>query len=520
MSIVKQNVEKAANRKIAAGTILGYAALIVSILSGLFFTPWIKRTIGNEMYGIYTLAQSIMNLFLMDFGLSTSMNAYLSKYRAEGNIRDESRFLSATLKIYLFLDLLMFIIFTALYFLIEHIYSGLTPEEIPILKNVFLILIGVCLLTFPSSVFRGVLQAYEEFGPLKGIEICNKCAYIALTACSLFLNWGIYGVVGAYAASSLVNAALIYLFERYKLKKRISFRERTTWQEVKSIISFSFYGFVASIASRLIFTVVPSILGIVSDSVNISVFGICSTLEGYVYGFGSMMSGFFLPKIARLLAGTAEEDFGDKLTDLGIKVGKIQLSFVLLIFVGFIAIGSDFVDLWLDFDPAYAPVYAGTILLIVYELINVPQVVFTNAVFLKRDFLKPYSLCNLLLSLVNVVLVFIFGYLFGAFGSCIAICVSHAAELIVFNILFKKYLKVSLYRFFKDTYIGFIPAAVCSLTGAILFHLFLPFGAFANILIGGFSTVAIYVSLVWIGFGKKETITFLTRIRNRLFRRE
>ena len=156
MSIVKQNVEKAANRKIAAGTILGYAALTVSILSGLFFTPWIKRTIGNEMYGIYTLAQSIMNLFLMDFGLSTSMNAYLSKYRAEGNIRDESRFLSATLKIYLFLDLLMFIIFTALYFLIEHIYSGLTPEEIPILKSV--------LLSPPLDKLVITPFAKEEFG--------------------------------------------------------------------------------------------------------------------------------------------------------------------------------------------------------------------------------------------------------------------------------------------------------------------------------------------------------------------
>ena len=66
------DVEKQSTKKIALGTVLGYLALLLSIASGLLFTPLIKRNLGTSMYGIYTLALSIINLFLVDFGLSTS----------------------------------------------------------------------------------------------------------------------------------------------------------------------------------------------------------------------------------------------------------------------------------------------------------------------------------------------------------------------------------------------------------------------------------------------------------------
>ena len=217
-----ESVEKTSNRKIAAGTILGYIALALSVLSSLFFTPWIKESIGNSMYGIYTLALSVINLFLIDFGLGNSINAYVSKYRANGDIKNEDRFLAATLKIYLLLDFVILLIFVIVYFLIDFIYAGLTIDEKIVLKNVFIILAGFSCLTFPSSLFNGILKAYEEFGWIKCIEMINKLAYIGLTAASLALNLGLYAVIGSYAISSLVNALLLFTFVRFKVKKRIS----------------------------------------------------------------------------------------------------------------------------------------------------------------------------------------------------------------------------------------------------------------------------------------------------------
>ena len=355
-----QAVEKQSNKKIAAGTILGYFGLGLSIISGLFFTPWIKENIGNSMYGLYTLGQSVINLFLLDFGLSNSVNAYLSKYRAEGNIDDENHFLTTALKMYLFIDLVLLIVFVVVYFLIEYIYAGLTAEEIPILKNVFIILAGLSLLTFPSSLYSGILKAYEEFGWIKIIEIANKVVYIVLTSISLMLNLGIYAVIFSYAFSSFINAFVLLLFARYKLKKKILLAPKTTWQDIRQVASFSAYSFVSSIAARLVFTIAPSVLGIVSDSTNIAVFGTCSSLEGYVYSFSSVMSGFFMPKIKRIAPSQDDPSYGVKLNELAIKVGRIQVSFVLLVIIGFVAVGNDMLDVAEFVDQFYGPLLPYT----------------------------------------------------------------------------------------------------------------------------------------------------------------
>lgn len=504
-----QAVEKRSNKKIAIGTILGYVALGLSVISGLFFTPWIKENVGNSMYGIYTLGQSVINLFLLDFGLSNSINAYLSKYRAEGKIDDESRFLTTTLKMYLFIDFLLLLVFVGVYFLIEYIYTGLTVEEIPVLKNVFIILAGFSLLTFPSSLYNGILKAYEEFGWIKIIEIGNKLVYVGLTAVSLGLNLGIYAVIFSYAFSSFINAAALFLFARFKLKKKILLRPRTTWHDVKQVASFSAYSFLSSIASRLIFTIAPSVLGIVSDSTNIAVFGTCSSLEGYVYSFSSVMSGFFMPKIKRIDSSQDNSQYSERLNRLAVKVGRIQVAFVLLIFIGFVAVGSDFIDIWMRHDPVYSSAYLGTILIIFYQIINVGQTIFITAMNSNKKLIKSYSIVSIVCAAINVGFLFLFGYILGSLGACLAICITHCLELIGLNLLYRKYLKVNLLLFFKETYLRFLPAVLVSVVAALLFHFFLPFTPIINILIGGVSTVFIYLSLFWVGLGVKDKKAFL-----------
>lgn len=512
-----KSIETLSNKKIAAGTVLGYVALLLSIVSGLFFTPWIKENVGNSMYGVYTLAQSVINLFLLDFGLSNSTNAYISKFRAEGKIEDENRFLTTTIKMYLFIDFLLLLVFTGVYFLIEYIYKGLTIQEISVLKNVFIILAGFSLLTFPSSLYTGILKAYEEFGWIKFIEIANKITYIGLTAASLLLNLGIYAVILSYAFSSFVNAFALYLFARLKLKKKIHLLPKTSWSDVKKVASFSVYSFISSAASRLIFAVAPSVLGIVSDSTNIAVFGACSSLEGYVYSFSSVMSGFFMPKIKRLAPKKENSEYSHRLQVLACRVGRIQVAFVLLIIIGFVAVGSDFIDVWMRDDPVYSTAYLGTILLILYQVVNVGETIFVTAMNSEKDYVKVYSLVSLACSVVNVGLLFAFGHYFGSLGACAAIFITHCLELIGMNFLYRKYLRVRLSAFFKETYLGFLPATIISLLVAVLSHYFLPFAPAVNIILGGISTTLIYLSLFWLGFGVEDTKKFLLLIRKKAF---
>ena len=78
------------SRQIKWGAVLSYISIAANIISGLLYTPWMVETIGESQYGLYTLANSVITLFLLDFGLSSATGRYLSKYNAEGDRKARS----------------------------------------------------------------------------------------------------------------------------------------------------------------------------------------------------------------------------------------------------------------------------------------------------------------------------------------------------------------------------------------------------------------------------------------------
>lgn len=60
------------NIQIKVGGILSYVSIFINILAGLIYTPWMIQEIGPSQYGLFTLANSLISLFLIDFGLSSA----------------------------------------------------------------------------------------------------------------------------------------------------------------------------------------------------------------------------------------------------------------------------------------------------------------------------------------------------------------------------------------------------------------------------------------------------------------
>ena len=54
-------------KQIKIGAILSYVAIFINILSALIYTPWMLSHIGDSDYGLFTLAHSVITLFLLDF---------------------------------------------------------------------------------------------------------------------------------------------------------------------------------------------------------------------------------------------------------------------------------------------------------------------------------------------------------------------------------------------------------------------------------------------------------------------
>ena len=71
-------------KQVKIGAIFSYMAIFINIVSALIYTPWMLSHIGESDYGLFTLAHSLINLFLLDFGISAAVTRFISKYKAEG----------------------------------------------------------------------------------------------------------------------------------------------------------------------------------------------------------------------------------------------------------------------------------------------------------------------------------------------------------------------------------------------------------------------------------------------------
>ena len=83
------------------GALLSYFTMAFNIVAGLIYVPWMVAKIGQADYGLYTLANSLIAIFMLDFGLGSAVSRYIAKYRAEGRIEDIRNIMGIIYKLYI-----------------------------------------------------------------------------------------------------------------------------------------------------------------------------------------------------------------------------------------------------------------------------------------------------------------------------------------------------------------------------------------------------------------------------------
>lgn len=315
------------NNQIKLGALLSYFSIAVNVIAGLFYTPWMINSIGRENFGLYTLAMSVIGLFLFDFGLSSAVTRFIAKYLAEGRVEKANQCLGLVYRLYFGIDVFLFIVLIAVFFFIPRIYQELTFDEIERFKIIYVIAAFYSVLSFPFIPVNGVLTAHEKFVQLKLCDVTHKIIIVGTMSVCLLLGYGLYALVLVNVFAGLITIVLKLYCIKYFTPQEINWNY---WNkiELKEIASYSSWVTIASLAQRCIFNIAPSILGVLSGSVAIAILGIAITLEGYTYTFANALNGLFLPKVSRIVA-----DDGD-LLPLMIKVGRIQILIIsLIIFV-------------------------------------------------------------------------------------------------------------------------------------------------------------------------------------------
>lgn len=424
---------------------MSYCAIAFNILAGLLYTPWMIATLGDDQYGLYTLAVSVINLFLMDFGISSAVTKFLSNFYAEGKQEAANVFMGIVYKIFLIISAIIAVVLTVFYFFIDAAYANLTPDELVVFKQLFIIVAAYSVISFPFTTFTGVLTANERFIELKACDFLQKVTSVALIIVFLLLGKGVYALVLVQAFTNLLFLSAKYIFIRRNTKQRA---KMGAWDKTmaKSLFGYSVWTTVMSIAQRCIFNIMPSLIAAMIGSEEVTLFSLASTLEGYVYTLANAINGMLMPRVSKILN---KKDADEQLTGLMTRIGKFQVCLVGLIFVGFVCLGEDFVGEWLG--RGYGIVYWGAVLLIFPSVLSMPQQIANNALLLK-DIVREQALIYTGMAGINVVLSLLLLPRIGIIGASLSVCVAYIFCFVCKNILYHKRLSIKLGRFYAEVY--------------------------------------------------------------------
>ncbi len=434
------------SKELKVGAIIAYLTIAINIISGLLYTPWIVKQIGDSDYGLYTLANSLINLFLFDFGLSAATARFVSKYLAEGRQDKVDRILGVIYKLYFIIDAVICVVLVFISIFLEKIYTNLTPEEIVRFRVVFIISAVFALVNFPCVTFTGILNAYEKFIALKIADALYRIFSVIITIVALLCGGGLYALV----LVQVIVGLLVLLFKFYIIKTKTAIKINFAYKEkglYGELFGFSLWITISTLAQRLVFGITPSIMGVVSNTSAIAVFGIVATMENYIHLITTALNGMFMPRISRIFA---EENYTAKLNNLIVKVGRFQFIIHGLIVTGFLLVGKDFVYLWLG--KSYGAAYYGILLVTAPNLFYYSLQIANTAMMIKNH-VKIQAITNVAVGVLNVVLAFIWSRNYGVIGACMSIFTVYVIRNVGYIIAYRKFLKMDITKVFKECYL-------------------------------------------------------------------
>lgn len=190
--------------QIKTGAILSYISIGINVLSGLIYTPWMIHSIGKEDYGLFTLALSVISLFVFDFGLSSAVTRFVSNYLAENRQDKVNNCLGLVYRLYFIIDIFLFLLLSGVYLFIPGIYKELTPEEIEKFKVIYIMAASFSVVSLPFIPVNGILTANEKFTQIKLCDILHKVLVVSTMTIVLLLGYGLYTLVMVNIWSGLI----------------------------------------------------------------------------------------------------------------------------------------------------------------------------------------------------------------------------------------------------------------------------------------------------------------------------
>ncbi|KAB7708178.1 oligosaccharide flippase family protein [Bacillus aerolatus] len=501
--------------QLKAGATLSYVALFINSAISIIYTPIMLSLLGQSEYGLYSLASATAGYVgVLNFGLGNALIRYTAKYKALNDEKRCSELYGLFFIMYGTLGAVALVAGIILTLNADLVFSNsLSIEELNKLEIIMGIMIANISIGIGLGMFNIIILAHEKFVFQKMIVILGSIINPLLMLPLLVKGYGAITMALVTALLSLLTIIINFNYCFKKIKINISF-EKLEKGLVKEIIIFSSYIFLNLIIGQLYWSTDQVILGIYSGTVAVSIYTIGVSFIGYFSGFSSAISNVFLSKVsAMVMKGATDKE----LSELFIKVGRIQYIIISFALSGFIVFGQEFIYLWVGRE--YSESYIIAVIILAPMLVSLIQEM-GGVILQAKNMQKFKSVVNISIAILNVIMSVIFVQWWGAIGCAIATAISFTlGNIIIINIYYWKKVKINIPKYWVNILFMSTPFVISLLYGITLNNQILA-NYWTVLFIKIFVFSVAYILLMWMtGMNKYEKdllIVPIKRITRRL----
>lgn len=480
------------------GVILSYISQVFGILSGMIYTPIMLRLLGQAEYGLYTLANSTVSLLsLLSLGFSGSYLYFYNKALNSDDKDEVKRFNGMFLCIFLTISMLCLICGSVLVLNLELFFgNGLTEEEYIKGRILVIFMIVNMAVNFPVSVFTGNIEAKEHFIFANGYGLLSNVIALGVNISVLFMGLGSVGLVTTALVFSILKLIIYAVYAIKKLKMSFKFTG-FKFEMLKTMFSFTFFIFVNQLINQINGQLDKILLGRFCGTAVVAVYGIGSTINCYYQQFGGSIATVFGPQINRITAqrDKPEDEANKELTNIFIKVSRIQIIVLMLVLSGFIIFGKEFVFLWAGpgYDEAFY-IAAGLMIAGSMSYFQSVGLSIQRAKFRHQDRAIVYFIMSIANVIISIPLLMRYGALGAAIGTMIVWIIG---DVFYMNWYYYKVMNLEMKRYWLEIYKLFIPAFGVLLVGKICAS-FCPPSNYTSLLIEIGIYSCVYFIVMWL----------------------
>lgn len=318
-------------------------AHIISIAISFLLTPYIVNTLGKELYGFYSLANSVVSYITV---VATALNSMASKYIAvelvKGNEGKAKRYFSS---IFFSNIILSLVLLPILIFLVLNVYIvfNVSQRYITSVQILFSLVFIAMIIRFVGSVYgcstyvsnRTDINAYIGLAK-SGLKVFLYVALFTLFRPSI-IHMGI-----VMCTLEIINALVLYLVSRKLIPEFAIQKKLFDFKLVISTLKVGIWNSVNQIGDLLLSSSDLLIGNILLGEVAAGNLSIIKTMPSLISGVITTINGVFMPRVANKYAKGDVNELVKEVNRAQNIMGAIVTPVIMILLI----FNNEFYNLW------------------------------------------------------------------------------------------------------------------------------------------------------------------------------